>query len=251
MQTGYSTDRSRPRGSRARAGTAGRAWLFALAVALAGAAGCASGPPEPPQRLIYLALGASDAAGLGAEPVTRGYVYEITNELDERIDVVLLANLGVPAATAEQLDGALRLFLDADDDVEPGLVTVWTGANDLINGEDVDDFEDELEDIFDRLRDRTDGVIAVANIPNLTDLPRFRTEPDDDVTLERIEEFNEAIATQAEDHGVLLVDLFGQDVMDVLVSEKDGFHPNNAGHRRIADRFLKVILPALGLSPTV
>jgi lysophospholipase L1-like esterase len=34
------------------------------------------------------------------------------------------------------------------------------------------------------------------------------------------------------------------------VSDQDGFHPNNRGHRRIADRFLEVILPALGLAPT-
>jgi len=227
-------------------------WLFVLAISAVGLVACASPPdPEPPKRLVYLALGASDAAGLGAEPITRGYVYQITNELDRQIDIVLLANLGVPGAKTEQLDGALQLFLDADDDVEPGLVTIWTGANDMIAGVDEDDFEDELEDIFERLRDRTDGVIVVANIPDLTELPRFRKEPDEDVTRERIEEFNEAIADAAEDYDVLLVDLNGQGVADDLVSDKDGFHPNNDGHRRIADQFLKVILPALGLEPSV
>lgn len=225
--------------------------LFVLAISVAGLLECASGPPKPPQRLIYLALGASDAVGLGAEPITRGYVYQIINELDARIDLVLPANLGVPAANAEQIDGALELFFEADDDVAPGLVTVWTGSNDIISGEDVDDFEDELEDIFERLRDRTDGVIVAANIPDLTQLPRFREEPDEDVTRDRIEEFNKAIAAQAEDYDVLLVDLYSQGVADDLISDKDGFHPNNEGHRRIADQFLKVILPALGLTPSV
>jgi phospholipase/lecithinase/hemolysin len=59
--------------------------------------------------------------------------------------------------------------------------------------------------MFERLRDRTDGVIVAANIPDLTELPHFREDPDDDVTRERIEEFNDAIAEQAEDHDVLLV----------------------------------------------
>jgi lysophospholipase L1-like esterase len=36
---------------------------------------------------------------------------------------------------------------------------------------------------------------------------------------------------------------------DDLVSDEDGFHPNNEGHRQIADHFLEVILPALGLAP--
>jgi lysophospholipase L1-like esterase len=220
--------------------------LFAVAISAAGVVACSSAP-EPPERLVYLALGASDAAGIGAEPITQGYVFQIAEELDERIDVVLLTDLAVPGANTEQLDEALELFLESD--IEPGLVTVWTGTNDLIRGEDADDFEDELEEIFERLRDRTDGVIAAANLPDLTQLPRFRDDPDEDVTQERVEEFNEAIAAQAEDHDVLLVDLYSEPVEDDLVSDEDGFHPNNEGHQQIADHFLAVILPALGLAP--
>jgi lysophospholipase L1-like esterase len=223
-------------------------WLFAVAVSAASVVACSSAQPEPPERLVYLALGASDAAGVGAEPITRGYVFQIAEELDQRIDLVLLTNLAVPGANTEQLDQALELFLESD--VEPGLVTVWTGANDLIRGEDADDFEDELEEIFERLRDRTDGVIAAANLPDLTQLPRFRDDPDDQVTQERIEAFNEVIAAQAEAHDVLLVDLHAEAVEDDLVSDEDGFHPNNEGHRQIADHFLAVIVPALGLAPT-
>jgi acyl-CoA thioesterase I len=223
--------------------------LAALAISGASLGGCASAPPEPPERIVYLALGASDAAGVGADPITRGYVFRIADELDERVDQAFLANLGVPGANTEQLDQALELFFSSQ--VEPDLATVWTGANDVIQGRDADDFEGDLDDIFGRLRDRTDGVIVAANIPDLTELPRFRDDPDDDVTRERIEEFNEAIAAQAEDHDVLLVDLYSEPVEDNLVSDRDGFHPNNEGHREIAGRFLEVILPALGLEPTV
>jgi lysophospholipase L1-like esterase len=133
--------------------------------------------------------------------------------------------------------------------IEPHLVTVWTGPNDVIRGEDADDFEDELQDLFERLRERTEGVIVAANIPDLTTLPRFRRNPDDDVTRERIEEFNAAIEEQAEEHDVLVVDAYREPVEDDLVSDADGFHPNNRGHQRIAERFLEVILPALGLAP--
>ena len=219
--------------------------LAALAMSLGA---CAGGSPEPPDRIIYLAIGASDAAGVGATPLTRGYVFRIADELDQRVDQVFLAPLAIPGAGTEQLDAALELFLESE--VEPNLVTVWTGANDVIRGEDADDFEGDLEDMFERLRDRTDGTIVAANIPDLTEQPRFREDPDDDVTRERIEEFNEAIAEQAEDYDVLLVDLYAEPVEDDLVSDEDGFHPNDEGHRRIADEFLEVILPALGLEPT-
>ena len=225
-------------------------WVSLVTLAVSGASlgACASASPEPPERIIYLALGASDAAGVGAVPITRGYVFRIADELDQRVDEAFLANVGVPGANTEQLDQALELFLSSE--VEPDLVTVWTGANDVIQGRDADDFADELEAIFERLRDRTDGVVVVANIPDLTELPRFQDDPDDDVTQERIEEFNEAIAAQAENDDVLLVDLYSEPVEDDLVSDRDGFHPNNDGHRAIADRFLEVILPALGLEPT-
>jgi acyl-CoA thioesterase I len=219
--------------------------LAALAMSLGA---CAGGAPEPPDRIIYLAIGGSDAAGVGAEPLTDGYVFRIADELDRRVDQVFLAPLAIPNAGTEQLDAALQLFLESD--IEPNLVTVWTGANDVIRGEDADDFEDALEDMFDRLRDRTDGVIVAANIPDLTELPRFREDPVDNVTRERVEEFNEAIAEQAADHDVLVVDLYAEPVEDHLVSDEDGFHPNDDGHRRIADEFLDVILPALGLAPT-
>jgi lysophospholipase L1-like esterase len=225
-------------------------WLTLVAVAVSGVSlmACAGSRPEPPQRIIYVAIGASDAAGVGADPISRGYVFRIADELDGRVDEIFLANLGLPGANAEQLDAALALFLESE--IEPGLVTVWTGVNDVIQGRDVDDFGDDLEDILQRLRDRTDGVIAAANIPDLTQLPHFRADPDEDVTRERIDAFNQAIADRAADHEVLLVDLFGEPVEDELVSEQDGFHPNNGGHRRIAEEFLEVILPALGLDPT-
>ena len=210
--------------------------------------GACAGAPEPPERIVYLAIGASDAAGVGAQPLTRGYVFRIADELDERVDEVFLAPLAIPDAGTEQLDAALELLLETE--IEPNLVTVWTGANDVIDGADADDFEDALEEMFERLRERTDGVIVAANIPDLTELPRFREDPDDDVTRERIEEFNDAIEEQAEDHDVLLVDLYDDPVEDDLVSDEDGFHPNNQGHRRIAAEFLEVILPALGLEPT-
>jgi acyl-CoA thioesterase I len=227
-----------------------RRMLPVLAMLGAGLGACGGGATvmETPDRIVYLAIGASDAAGVGAEPLTRGYVFRIADALDERVDQVFLAPLAIPGATAQQLDAALELFLESE--IEPNLVTVWTGPNDVIRGEDAGDFEDELTELFERLRDRTDGLVVAGNIPDLTQLPRFRRSPDDDVTRERISAFNEVIAEQADEHDVLLVDLYGEPVEDDLVSDADGFHPNNEGHRRIAEEFLEVILPAFGLEPT-
>jgi lysophospholipase L1-like esterase len=68
------------------------------------------------------------------------------------------------------------------------------------------------------------------------------------VTRERIRLFNDAIIRQARRHGMPVVDLYSQPVEPSLVSDVDGFHPSNGGHARIAQLFLDVILPAIGLS---
>ena len=159
-----------------------------------------TGEAEPPQQLVYLAIGASDAAGVGAQPVTDGYVYVIAEELEKRIDEVFPTLLAIPGADAEELDAGLDRLLESE--IEPDLVTIWTGANDVIRAEDVDDFGAALEHMLERLRERTDGVIVAANIPDLTKLPRFREHPDADVTRERIEAFNDTIVEQATAHDV-------------------------------------------------
>ena len=58
--------------------------LMGLAALALGLGACAGSPPEPPERIVYLAIGASDAAGIGAEPLTNGYVFRIADDLDRR-----------------------------------------------------------------------------------------------------------------------------------------------------------------------
>jgi lysophospholipase L1-like esterase len=205
-------------------------------------AGCAGGALDD-EDILYTAVGASDAVGIGATPLTNGYVYLIRDALEDSGKEVELINLGIPAANTDPIEDAVQAFLQTG--AEPSLVTIWVGANDIIDGVDPDDFGDELEEMLSELRDETPAFIAIANVPDLTELPRFVADPDDNVTLERVEAFNEVIESQADSFDLPVVDLFEEDVEDDLVSGVDGFHPNDAGHRRIADEFLQVIGPEL------
>jgi len=218
-----------------------RALPLVVISTLIGLAACASSPDEN----FYVALGASDAVGVGATPPTEGYAFLIQDELEERVDEVPLVNLGLPGADVAATENALDAFLATGR--APDLVTLWTGPNDVIRGDDPEDFEGDLEDILAQLRDETDAVIVMANVPELTRLPRFEEEPDPDVTENRIEAFNEAIERQADEFDASVVDLHEEGIEDDLVSDIDGFHPNDEGHQRIAERFLEVILPQFGL----
>jgi len=112
-----------------------------------------------------------------------------------------------------------------------------------VNGDNPKQFQQELRGLLGIVKEHISRTIVVANLPDLTMLPRFRTSPNPSVTPARIEAFNRAIAEETRSAGGALVDLHASPVRDDLVFDVDGFHPNNAGHREISRQFLQVILP--------
>ena len=204
--------------------------------------GCAGGLLDE-DEMVYVAVGASDAFGVGAIPITNGYVFEIRDALEENGRDIALANLGIPGANTDRIDRGVQIFQRTG--VTADLVTVWVGANDLIDGVEVDDFADELQQLLNRLQGGMEAFVVMANLPELTNLPRFQAEPDADVTEERVESFNAVINAEAEERNIPLLDLFAEPIEEDLVSDLDGFHPNNDGHQRIAELFLTVILDEL------
>ena len=218
-----------------------RVLLGLLTLGLAGCGGGSIGPQN--KTILYTALGASDAVGVGAEPIENGYVYRIRDALAAGFKAVNLINLGIPGAEIDRIAESGRVFLQAR--ARPDIVTLWAGANDIIGGRLAGDFEPDLGNLLARLRADTGAVIVMANIPDLTKLPRFIARPQPTVTSERIRAFNEAIARQAQRYRVPLVDLAALSIEPDLVSA-DGFHPSNAGHARIAQLFLDTLAPGLG-----
>ncbi len=212
--------------------------LFLLFASLMGGCGDGSSNGDPQ----YVALGASDAVGIGATPITNGYVYLVEDGLEQETgESFELYNLGIPGAEVSDIKNIEERILEQ---LSPNVITLSTGANDIIAGNAVADFEADLSSLLSRLRATAPtGVIAVANVPNLVELPRFRDNPDRDVTTARIRSFNQAIARQAAAYQAVLVDLYTVNLNDSLVNPIDGFHPSDAGHRAIADRFLAALKP--------
>ena len=206
---------------------------------------CSSGPKDRKIEFVYMALGASDATGVGALPLTDGYVYLINRELSRRIPGVFLINLGVPGARIDLIKEQVRVAKQLG--TKANLVTLWTGANDLVHGDDPRAFQEDLRFLLHTVRDSISKTVVVANLPDLTQLPRFRTTPNPSVTLDRVKAYNRAIEQEAASVDASLVNLFAQPVREDLIFDIDGFHPNDAGHRELARLFLQVILPRLGL----
>jgi lysophospholipase L1-like esterase len=217
-------------------------WFLLPAVLMVGSGGCAS---RIPREVVYAAFGASDAVGIGAVPLKNGYVWRIRDDLEREIETVRLINLGVPAADVRGVEDLLTLALESG--LRPDLVTVWVGTNDVIAGGDPDEFEDRLENILRLLRGKTEARVVVADVPDLTQIPRFARDPDPFVTRARVDAVNRAIHRLVEAFDAHLVPMADSPVIRECVSDVDGFHPNNRGHAKIAETFLQVIRPLLGI----
>ena len=212
-----------------------RRQLAVILLVLASATGCGGSPTAPASATTYAALGASDAVGIGASPVTDGYVYLLSRRVNFNgaRRGASLHNFGVLGALADQIAaGPLEQAIA----VNPGVVTLWTGSNDVVSGVTVDAFAASLDRILAGLRARTNATVFVADLADLTRAPRFRTLPDPDVTSQRIAAFNQRIADVVAARGCVLVRLSALPIDDSIFAA-DGFHPNNAGHQRIADAF--------------
>ncbi len=202
-------------------------------------------PTTPSRRsqLTYVAMGASDAVGIGAFPLDDGYVYKIRDGLSQFADTVELTNLGVSGERIKYIEETELPTAIARD---PDVVTLWAGPNDVIQGTDAATFETRLGRVFARLRQETSAVVVMANVPDLTRLPMFTILPDSDVTADRVNAYNQAIARQVAAYNILLVDLYaGKYASNWDYVSIDGFHPSNKGHAKIAELYLDILRRSL------
>jgi lysophospholipase L1-like esterase len=205
---------------------------------------CAGVQLERKIEFVYLALGTSDVIGLGATPLTEGYIYLINQDLQQRIPGTFLITLGLPGARIDGVNQQVRLAKHFRGEAD--LATVWVGANDLVHGDDPSHFQSELRQVLRTLQNSVSTIVVIANLPDLTQLAAFRANPHLAVTLERVKAFNHAIEVEAPYVNASIVNVFDESSPEDFVFDEDGFHPTKAGHRRMANVFRKVILQRVG-----
>src|SRR4051812_32072330 len=187
--------------------------------------------------LTYVAIGASDAVGVGArDPDTEGWVPRLGASLGRDARVI---NLGVSGSTlAQAVDEQLGPAVDA----QPDIVTVWLCVNDLNARVPLEQYEANLDRMLSQL-ETTHARVLVGNVPDLARLAVY-TGVDAAQLQAEVDRWNGAIARTAERHGATVVDLYGrwQDVANhpEFVSQ-DGFHPSSEGYAALAQVFSEVL----------
>lgn len=201
-----------------------------------------SAPPSPTvshptliraREGTYVALGASETYGVGAQPHTRGYAYRVARLLHAG----RFLDLGIPGTT---LDAAYQTELTRALAAHPALCTVFFGVNDLRAGVTVKNFTLELYDLVATLR-RGGARVLIVGMPDLGELPAARAFPDAGIVSGQ---WNRGMARDAREAGAGFLDL--ADFSRELAAHPgyiapDGLHPSNAGHARLA----KVVVHAV------
>lgn len=201
---------------------------------------------------LYVAVGASDAVGVGARRPRR----EAWPRLLHRHAFAAgtrFVNLGVSGATVAT---ALTGQVPRAEALAPDVVTIWLVVNDIVAGVAVDAYEAQLDELVRRLRrDGATGVL-VGNCPYLDRLPVYLMWraagilPSPDEANRIVDGYNTAIDRVITRHDATLVDLHAAGLAarrtgtEPALIARDGFHPSTSGHHALAAVFTAALATA-------
>lgn len=233
--------------------------LTACSVGNGGAARPAAGTPVatatppiaattmPARGLSYVAIGASDAFGIGTgDPNRENWPALLSHKLAIPGRQVHLVNLGIPGATAAL---AVRDELPVALDAQPEIVTIWLGVNDLDQGVPLNMYIQGLHALMHALTRTAHTRVFVGNLPELSLLPYFTARTDPATLRQQTRQWNTAIAAACAEEGATLVDIFGgwgELANHPEYISKDGLHPSTAGADRLAALFAAAIQVEMG-----
>lgn len=185
-----------------------------------------------PQRdgpFVYVALGDSSVEGVGASSPERTYPSLLHGWLRDLYPEASLANLGIGGATSADV---LRDQAPAAIALEPHLITLSVGPNDLTRGVPVELFEANVAAIFEALTRDTAATVVVNLLPEIALAPVI-PEAQKPLVAALTIQFNQALERAARQYNVEVVDLYSRSQAEGLPPEllsADRYHPSDAGY---------------------
>jgi acyl-CoA thioesterase I len=194
-----------------------------------------TGPTTASTTVRYIAIGASDAVGVGAtDPATGSWPSRVAALLPPGGAFV---NLGVSGSIASQ---AREQQVPAAIAQRPTVVSVWLAVNDMNASIDAATYLAALDALVAALVSGTDAKIFVGNVPDVRGVPAYK-DVDKSALGAQIAAYNDAIASVVARHPgrAFLVDLNtgSAALVSTITVSTDGFHPSDDGYKLIAERF--------------
>ena len=218
--------------------------LSALApVGCAAAIGPAPSAPSTPrgQTIRYVALGDSYTIGTSVGTSER-WPNQLVAALDDRVPVQLIANLGANGYTTTDL---IREELPELAALEPDLVTILIGVNDVVRGRPIDVYRSNVQQILGSVLEVVPRQrIVVVATPDYTRTPRGADYGDPVQKRAEIAAFNDAMLEMAEERGIAFVDITpvaDQAGDDATLVARDQLHPSGEQYRRWVELIAPVV----------
>lgn len=194
-------------------------------------------------RLVV--LGDSTSVGVGVDDAADAYPTRLAQRLAEETGrLVELSVLGVSGA---RVDDLLREQAPSAVALDPDVVFIGIGANDVTHLTSLDRIRSEMEQTL-QILGQSDATIVVAGAPDMR--VSVWHEPLRHLAYLRGKQVTDAIEDVARAQGVAIVEL-AQETGPFFAEDPeghfsdDGFHPGALGYRRWADAIFPVLLDAV------
>jgi acyl-CoA thioesterase I len=184
-------------------------------------------------RLRYVALGDSYTIGTSVLEAER-WPNQLVGKLPQ---LELVANLGVNGFTSRDL---IEVELPRVPALDPDVVTVLIGVNDVVQGVSTSTHKDNVIRILDELVERVGADrILVVTIPDYTVTPAGGSFGDPTQQSRGIRENNSLMTQLAGLRGIAVIDIYDislEAATDRTLVAADGLHPSGAQYARWVER---------------
>ena len=134
--------------------------------------------------------------------------------------------------------------------MNPDLVTVGIGINDIGHGLTLEQFSKNYEEILSTLRAKTRAQIVVTNIPDVSTAPRI-PEALRRGYQQQIVQYSRRLEEIAARHDATVFDIYTITHAELASHPQyfsaDGFHPSDAGYELWATQMWPTVARAIGL----
>lgn len=182
------------------------------------------------ESLTYVAIGDSLTTGVGVDSYLNSYPYLIAQKISQKNNIkVNLVPFAMPGARSIY---ALDNFIQPTVSLNPDIVTLFIGINDVHGNISKKEFKDNYENILKNLTQKTKAKIYVINLPYIGTQDLIKN-PYKYYFNRQTQKFNNSIKDLAQKYNVNYIDLYNgffEYNTDKTYYSLDLFHPGEKGY---------------------
>ncbi len=205
---------------------------------------------EPIRRVV--ALGESTTWGYSVSEKDKCWVNQVVRMLVEfQGDEIELFNQGIgsnvltPECPSYEYSAKPSALERLDEELvvlEPDMVFLSYGLNDSRGGTSPEVFRRAYQELIDRIRRKIDPTIVIVNTYYMHEIKYTNSAYWNQSSYDLTEVYNLVIQQIAVENGLVLADVYSAEKGVDWIIDQDHCHPNDLGHRIIANRVFEAIV---------